>query len=183
MPKLTTNQYSYYKNKVGADTIKWSNFVETGTYLGECIYDMEDYGEFENLYTVELHEQTLNQTKQKRPNSKINFYLGDSGDKILEICKELVGNSVFWLDAHEHHVAVPGKADWRNGIYSPLNKELHAINTLCNDYALVIIDDRQTFGGGSLPHVSDTSCLEIIKDRTLQSYLDSDRIVVLLDKK
>lgn len=183
MPKLTTSQYVSYRNKVKADTIEWSNFVETGTYLGECIYEMEDYGEFKNLYTVELHEQTLNETKQKRPNSKINFYLGDSGDMISEICKKLVGNTVFWLDAHEHHTSVPGKADWRNGIYAPLDKELHAINTLYSDYALVIIDDRRSFGTGSLPHVSDASCLEILKNRTLETYTDTERLVVLLDRE
>jgi hypothetical protein len=180
MPKLTTSQYSDYKNKVNAHNIEWSNFVETGTYLGECIHEMEDFGEFKNLYTVELHEQTLNKTKQKRLNSKIKFYLGDSGDKISEICKELVGNSVFWLDAHEHHISVPGKADWANGIYAPLDKELYAINTICIDYALIIIDDIRSFGSGSLSHISPSSCLEIVKDRTLETYFDIDRLVILL---
>jgi hypothetical protein len=182
MGKLTASELTIHKKALKVDGIEWPNFVETGTYLGECIYEMEDNGKFKNLYTVELDQKTLTEAQQKRPNSKVKFHLGNSKVKLEEICKELTGNSVFWLDAHQHHVLVEGEADWENHVFSPLLEELCIINHLFFDRAIIIIDDIENFGCTSLSFISIDRCLDAIKDRMLQSYIVENKMVILLDE-
>ena len=182
MGKLTSSELTIHKKALKVDGIEWPNFVETGTYLGECIYEMEDNGKFKNLYTVELDQKTLTEAQQKRPNSKVKFHLGNSKVKLEKICKELTGNSVFWLDAHQHHVAVDGEADWNSGVFSPLLEELCIINHLFFDHAIIILDDIDTFGWRSLGPISIWRCLDTVKERALNYYLFQNKLVILLDK-
>ena len=62
-------------------------FIETGTYNGETIFEIEPY--FDKVYTVEYSETLHNRTKSKYTGDKIKFLLGDSS-----IVFETFGKSV-----------------------------------------------------------------------------------------
>jgi len=74
------------------------NFVETGTWKGDTIFEVEPY--FENLYTIEIKEDLYNNVKKLYNGNKINFILGDSSFELENVCKILKDNTIFFLDGH-----------------------------------------------------------------------------------
>ena len=54
------------------DYKKYPIFIESGTYHGETIFNMEPH--FEKLYTVEISEQLYFNTKMKYNGKKYVFY-------------------------------------------------------------------------------------------------------------
>lgn len=185
MPSLTVEQLLNYK-KIVSSGEDFKIFIETGTYHGECIHAMENSNLFEELHTIELHEETYRQTKNwfnKFTNSKVNFYLGNSKNVLPEICKNIKNNAIFWLDAHQHHVTIPNEADHKNGIFAPLVDELVCINTAFSFKTIVIIDDINSVGLESLQHITVSQIIDILKSRTIKIHQDQNRLVFLLKEK
>ena len=114
---------------------KYKTFVETGTYLGETILDMEKY--FEDLYTVEISEKYYNNVKNTYNGNKINFILGDSSKVLNEITKTINNDTIFFLDGH-----------WSSGDTGrgdkdcPLIEEIRSIHDNFKHNAIIIIDDH-----------------------------------------
>jgi len=174
MPSL---EISFF-DKIKKDNIfdNYPTFIETGTYLGETILNLED--KFTKLYTIEIKKEYYDNVRKTYKGEKINFILGDSSLVLNNLCKFLENNSIFFLDGH-WSAGNTGKGEKD----CPLYEELNAINNNFKYQAIIIIDDVRLFGKG--PNKGDEICnwedinikniLKIVENRLEDSYyLDSN---------
>uniref|UniRef100_A0A6C0FCP0 Methyltransferase n=1 Tax=viral metagenome TaxID=1070528 RepID=A0A6C0FCP0_9ZZZZ len=145
MPALESSIF----NAIQCDLTQYSNFVETGTFLGETIYSVEPF--FNKLYTIEVKEEFYRNHIEKYKGDKIKFYLGDSGKVLGDIIPEISGKTIFFLDGH-YSAGITGTGEK----HVPLYEELTHIMTLFKEDAVIIIDDLTMFGRG--PNTTGTSC-------------------------
>jgi hypothetical protein len=177
------------------DNIKQSNifenypiFVETGTFIGETIFLMSN--KFKELHTIEIKEDFYNNVKSSNKNSNINFYLGDSSVEIVNICKNIKNNTIFFLDGHWS----AGNTG-RGNKDCPLYEELDGIINNFKYKAIIIIDDVRLFGKGpnkknEISNWEEINVEDIIKkaESRLSEYYflssnldDKDRLILHLD--
>lgn len=126
----------YYAKKFNLQT-----FIETGTYLGNMINSTKKT--FKKIYSIELDPMFYNRASHKFKKYKhINIILGDSGEKLKDILKEINEPVLYWLDAH-YFGGITGK-----GIENtPIIKELQQIFEHNNPDDFVMIDDARHFDG------------------------------------
>jgi hypothetical protein len=162
MPSLETEILILILKEKNKDS--YINFVETGTYLGETIFNLEPF--FQNLYTIEINQDDYNNVISKYTGNKINFILGDSSIELEFLSKNMNGNTVFFLDGHwSGGNTGKGKKD------CPLYEEITHINNHFKYSGIIIIDDRRLFGQG--PNTSGEICnWEDINDNTILSILN-----------
>lgn len=133
--------YNYLKKHIENIENFNSCFVETGTFMGTTINNVEPY--FSELHTIEIKEGYYNRAKNMYKGDKIKFHLGNSSDKLVNICKSLKTDTVFFLDGH-----------WSSGGTgrgvkdTPLYEELESIMENLEHNAIIIIDDVRLFGKG-----------------------------------
>jgi FkbM family methyltransferase len=120
------------------EKFQYSNFIETGTYMGETSIWASTL--FKNVFTIEVNSE-LSQAAERRSNGKknISFICGDSSDRLKDISNNITGTSLYWLDGH-----------WCGGVSKltgecPLIAELNSI--LSRDEDIVLIDDARFFMG------------------------------------
>lgn len=165
-------------------------FVETGTYMGTTINNLEPY--FSELHTVEIKESYYNRAKNIYKGDKITFHLGDSSDELIGICKSLENNTIFFLDGHWSSGGTGrGKKD------CPLYEELDAIIKNFRYKAVIIIDDVRLFGKGpsnglnkeqwediSIEKVLDKVHFRMEEHHFAPSQLyENDRLIISIDNK
>lgn len=178
-----------FLNNLTDDYKKYTNFIETGTFRGETIFNMEPY--FLKLYTIEVKEDLYNNVKKIYNGNKINFYLGDSQNILNEILINIKTKSVFFLDSH-----YGGGEHGRGTKDCPLYEELKSIILNHKDEAIIIIDDVRLFGKkpGDKVHTGKVICdwrdinidniINIVKDRLTSKYfrpspiVDNDRFIL-----
>jgi hypothetical protein len=115
-------------------------FIETGTYLGDTTAAMK--GLFSRLYSIEL-DATLHAAAVKRfeRDSHVRLLQGDSGERIVEILKELKERALFWLDGH-----YSGGFTAKAALETPILQELsHIFAHSIRDH-VILIDDARCFG-------------------------------------
>jgi len=113
-------------------------FIETGTYLGETAVWASQ--RFEKVFTIERSDELWKTTKNKFGHIKnIDFLLGDSREKIIEIKRQLNSTALFWLDAHWSMGNTYGEGD-----ECALIDELKSINEI-NQNKFILIDDARLF--------------------------------------
>ena len=189
MPSLDYNFILRIINKLNIDN-NFINFVETGTYLGETILNMESY--FNNLYTIEIKKEYYDNIKNLYKGNKINFILGDSSKEISNISKLLQNNTIFFLDGHW------SAGDTGRGEKDcPLYEELQSINDDFLFEGIIIIDDTRLFGKG--PNIGNETCnweyinqdniINILKNRIdkyfyMESCIcENDRLIIYIKNK
>lgn len=129
------------------------NFIETGTGAAEVVRSVYDINKNLNIHTIEIVEKIYNQNKKSCSHLKnINWHLGQSSEILPQILPNLIGNTLFWLDAH-----FPG-ADFGMASYGdeldldrrlPLQSELNLIvknRDVSND--VFVIDDLRIYEDG-----------------------------------
>jgi hypothetical protein len=164
-----------FLNKLKLSYSLFPNFIETGTYMGNTIFEMEKY--FEELHTIELSKYYYNHTKNKYNGNKINFYFGDSSKVLTDILPLITKPTIFFLDGH-----------WSSGDTAkgdkdcPLKEELISINKYFLQNGIIIIDDCRLFGkckktgnNEDWSDITKDNLLKIINERITDYYfLDSD---------
>jgi hypothetical protein len=123
-----------------AHTYKCSNFVETGTHLGDTPKLLQ--ADFQDLYTIELSEHYYNIAKDNlAPYGNIRVFHGASTDVLNRILPNLNQATMFWLDGHYSggKTAMGDKA-------CPLREELELIFAHPLRSHIILIDDARYFG-------------------------------------
>jgi hypothetical protein len=167
--------------KLKENYTNYNCFVETGTYQGETIFNLEPY--FTKLITIEFDNILFNHTKNRYIGNKIDFILGDSSDVFKTLLPKINTNTIFFLDGH-----YSGGITGRSLKDCPLIEEITCINELFNDEAILIIDDYRLFGqyidGINWSNITKTEILNILNTRIkyhyhLESELDNnDRLII-----
>ncbi len=182
MPSIN---YNFINELTKNELISFKTFVESGTYQGDTIFEMEKY--FNQLHTIEINEKFYNNVKNKYYGNKINFYLGASEYRLAEICNLLKDNTIFFLDGHwSANDTGRGEKD------CPLVEELNIINELFKFDGIIIVDDVRLFGKG--PNKGNEICnwedinvnnlLSIVEKRTNKYYFmpsnlyEKDRLII-----
>jgi hypothetical protein len=141
------------------ENYKLSNYVETGTGMGECLQHALQFN-FENLYSVEIYPKVFESVEKKFVDTKAKVLLGNSFEVLPEILKTLDGDVLFFLDAHFpgadfHYETYTSTADYDTRL--PLEKELRTIkNNRDISKDVFIIDDLRVYednnyGDGNWP--------------------------------
>jgi len=96
--------------------------IETGTFEGETVKLLQEYGKFDNILSIEINEALyLAAYNMFKNDPRVKLYLGDSIDVLKKIVPHLSEASTFWLDAH-------ASGPYKGGTYpSPLIQELQII--------------------------------------------------------
>ena len=180
MPSIDFN----FLSKLECNYKEYNCFIETGTYKGETIFEMEPY--FDKLYTIEIAEHYYNETKNKYNGNKIDFLLGDSSYILQDLLPNINDNCVFFLDGHwSCDNTGRGLKD------CPLIEEIDTINVLCKKNAVIVIDDFRLFGlceKNGYPvdwgNITKEKIVDILKERITKVYhMDSgmakdDRLII-----
>lgn len=168
----------------------YSCFIETGTFRGDTILNMEPL--FDKLYTIEFGENYYNYSKNRYNGDKIDFILGDSSVVFETLLPTINDKTIFYLDGH-----------WSSGDTGkstkdcPLNEEITHINNLFKNEAIIIIDDFRLFGldkssgklGEDWTDINKENLLNILKDRVTKVYhlpansLPDDRLIIHINAK
>ncbi len=179
-----------FLNLLNDDYKKYSCFIETGTFRGDTILNMEPL--FDKLYTIEFGVNYYNYSKNRYNGDKINFILGDSSIVFESLLPTINDKSIFFLDGH-----------WSSGDTGkstkdcPLNEEITHINNLFKNEAIIIIDDFRLFGldksSGKLSEdwsdINKENLLNILKDRVTRVYhlpansLPDDRLIIHINAR
>lgn len=169
------------------DISEYQNFIETGTYLGETVLNIEPF--FRNLHTIDIENKFYTSAMRKYKGDKIHFHLGDSSKILHTILKNTDEKSIIFLDAH-YSGGNTGKGDKDVPLYEELTQIMKHHKKEC----IVIIDDVRLFGKGpsykneqvnwESIHINDIR--EIVHDRHVNDYFlpselhPCDRLVIHL---
>ena len=175
MPSLTKDFIKTLLN-LDPNNITYNIFVETGTFMGQTIFELESV--FSKLYTIELdlilYEQAVKTYMYISLERKIRFIHGDSSIRLEElIMEELNDNSIFFLDGH-----------WSCGNTSrgnkdcPLIEECEIIAENFKYNAIIVIDDYRLFGTNNIcdwSAITKNKIDEIFQKRIVkQTFLPSE---------
>ena len=122
-----------------------TNFVETGTYLGDTPWFLRRH--VSQIHSIEV-QRTLASIARLRFAKYANIFIhnGDSGFVLAEVCRGLSGNTLFWLDGH-YSGGVTGQGAKQCPIWQELEQIFHYIKTGAqNAHTRILIDDLRLFG-------------------------------------
>jgi hypothetical protein len=115
-----------------------TNFVETGTYLGDTAVWASK--EFQTVYTIEaslpLYEKAVAKLGHHQ---NIRFLHGDSRKCLRNVVQKLNGPALYWLDAHWSAGNTFGEND-----ECPLLQEIAEIHAKPHE-AVIFVDDARLF--------------------------------------
>lgn len=116
-------------------------FIETGTYLGDLIWQLKD--NFQKIYTIEI-EPIFFKFARKRfsKEAHIEVLHGDSADILLELLPKVQERCLFFLDAHDS-----GFHSGQGIDKTPIIRELSAIQKHHRNDHIIVIDDARDFNG------------------------------------
>lgn len=155
------------------DKTNYKVLVETGTFMGDMI--LSQLNNFDKIYSIELSQKFWQNAKELFKNEpKVNLLLGDSGEKMHELIKELDQPAIFWLDGH-----YSGADTARGEKISPIYEELRAIFSSSLSHCLLIDDARLFNGTDDYPKLEDLKAFILNNRSNAKINVDADTISVL----
>jgi hypothetical protein len=144
MPSLTPKEVDSYilqaKEKMVTEPIYFTHFIESGTYFGDTVANIQD--KFQKVYTIDVSQSLYDKAKQRfQGNANVTCYHGDSATVMKNLLPLIQEPCIFWLDAHWSM----GNTEFKD-VHVPLYKELDVIVAEMKFPSLVIIDDVRLFG-------------------------------------
>ena len=143
-----------------------SNFIETGTHLGETVIFMAEKFPFDKIHSVEIsgyYIDFINNHFQRVANdagidvSNIKIWKGNSVNVLPSILSEVKGRSLFWLDAH----CSGGDTAKSDDYDCTILKEIEVIKSSSINNHIIVIDDMNACKDGrtDYPTISEISDL------------------------
>ncbi len=138
------------------------NFIETGTYMGQMVYEVRNI--FNKIYSIELDDRLFRDCCKKFDRfNHIHILQGDSGDKLPIILSDISEKCLFWLDAH-----YSGGLTAKNEVETPIMQEINSILSHRIRNHCILIDDARMFIGQN-----DYPMIERLKEYILSRRPDS----------
>ena len=140
---------------------KFSNdyFVESGSYEGESIQRAQK-AEFQHIYSIEISKKYYDICKKKFSyNPNIKLFLGDSGDILYEVIKNIDSTITFWLDGH-----YSGGATGKGKSNTPILRELDQIKKHPIKNHTILIDDMADCNTPWFDYVTRSQIIGKIKE-------------------
>ena len=167
--KFQSQSNIYYHSPIHdlIKTIAFENsikiFFETGTYLGNTVFEVKDF--FEEVYSVELSEQ-LSKLARKRfaGDTHVRILNEDSSTALHAFIKILEQPALFWLDAH-YSAGITAKGK----VQTPVRDELRSILSHPLKRHFILIDDVKDFNGeNDYPTVAEI--LDMVQEYGADAY-------------
>lgn len=170
-------------NKFDIDSDEYCTFVETGTYVGNTVKNIQPY--FKNIHTIEISKTLYDRFFREHPKyENVNIHLGDSVQILPNLLKKFNNSQkcVFWLDGHFSHCGTSkGEKD------VPLLEECKLINTFYkSDVGIILIDDFRLFGitePEDWSEISIDSIKNCFSNFELVEYVHPDDVFCLLIRR
>lgn len=149
---LKMNAISYYLKKYSI-----SEFVETGTYLGDTLGYIAKTGT--RCISIELSKKLFQKASIRfKTFENVNLVYGDSGQIIPELLKNINNPVLFWLDGH-YSAGITASAE----SHTPISIELNSILNHPIKQHVILIDDAHCFNGrNGYPYLDDL--LRVIRE-------------------
>jgi hypothetical protein len=152
-----------------------SNFVETGTYLGETLGYIAQTGV--TCSSIELSQELYEAACHRFAKfDNVTLIQGDSSKCLPELLAVLDKPTLFWLDGH-YSAGITAKAD----LDTPVSAELEAILAHPIKQHVILIDDMRCFDGTNDYPNLDKFLQKIREDGTYEVEVSAD-IIRLLPK-
>ncbi len=130
-------------------------FFETGTGLGHSLLHALDNGNFDLLFSSEIHDATANRAKERfKRNKNVEILNMTSLAALKSILINISPKTpiLFFLDAHFPGEVEDGfsySSNMPNSVSMPLKDELELISTLRpNSQDIIVIDDLKLYEDG-----------------------------------
>jgi hypothetical protein len=148
--------------------------VETGTYLGEMIYD--HLWNFDKIYSIELSDYYYRiAMKRFKKFSHVSVLFGDSSILLESVLQKINSSALYWLDGH-----YSGGKTAKGDVVTPLLKEL-AIIIGQTQQPLILIDDARYIldkENSDYPNMDDISKIISQSNKNLKCELNGDIICI-----
>lgn len=180
MPSLTLQEidtYCPFKTRI---------FVETGTYMGDTIYNVKSA--YEKVYSIELNKSYVERAMRVFEHDRnVHLIHGDSSECMGPLCRSIDAPTFFWLDGHWS-----GGCTARGAKDCPLLEEIASIVENCKPKCVIAIDDVRLFGTHATEDwstITRDAVLKLVGDRLETcTYFPSDihpedRMVLVLREK
>lgn len=157
---------------------KWSDknglnvLVETGTYLGDMVFAMQD--QFEKIISIELADIFYQKAVARfRKQAHIQIVRGDSGKVLHDIMPAIQQKSLIWLDGH-----YSGGITGRGEKDCPVYEELRHIFASPFDHTILIDDARLFIGKDDYPTIEELRKYVAAEKPGHHFLLDNDAIII-----
>lgn len=150
-------------------------FIETGTYLGDTLGYIAKSGV--RCISIELSQELYEAARKRFHGYKnVRLLLGDSGQKLPELLKEINKPVLFWLDGH-YSSGITASAETR----TPISVELQAILGHSVKEHVILVDDARCFNNrNDYPHLDNL--LRLIREEGSYSAEISADIIRLIPR-
>ncbi len=149
-----------------------SVFVETGTYLGDMVFAMQN--QFRQLYSIELSPLFYEAaTTRFKGFEHIKILQGDSGEVLKDLVPTLESRALFWLDGH-----YSGGQTAKGAKDCPIYEELKSILSSPLNHVILIDDARLFIGANDYPTVHDLKNFILSFKVNSQFAFENDAIII-----
>lgn len=148
-----------------------SVLIETGTYLGEMVYAMQN--QFTKIYSIELAHTIFERAKKRFAKySNVTILEGDSESVLPKLISEISNPTLFWLDGH-----YSGGETARANQDTPVFSEVRLILENMKQPFTILIDDARLFvGKDGYPTIDELNNLVAEKNPGLKLEIKKDII-------